>query len=146
MKINYVKGNLLDTDCKFILHGCNARGVMGAGVAKAIRKKWPKAYTDYRKIHEKKGLVIGHAYPSEQPDGKVIFNAITQESYGTDRVQVNYDAISKVIGYIDNHFLLDHQKVAMPMIGAGLGGGKWESIKLLIELGSSNFQPVVYYL
>lgn len=31
-------GNLLDATTWIIVHGCNARGAMGAGVAKAIVK------------------------------------------------------------------------------------------------------------
>ncbi len=46
MKINYVNGDLFATDIKTIVHGCNAQGVMGSGVAKSIRENFPKAYDE----------------------------------------------------------------------------------------------------
>ena len=39
--IRYVKGNLLDSDCTYICHQVNCKGVMNSGIAKQIRKKWP---------------------------------------------------------------------------------------------------------
>lgn len=39
--IEYRKGNLLDITSGVIVHGCNMRGVMGSGVALAIRNKYP---------------------------------------------------------------------------------------------------------
>lgn len=37
--IQYKTGNLLDTPDSYIVHGCNAQGVMGSGVAKAPWKE-----------------------------------------------------------------------------------------------------------
>lgn len=42
--INTVKLNLLDISHGIIAHGCNAQGVMGAGVAKQIKIKYPTAF------------------------------------------------------------------------------------------------------
>ena len=47
MKIEYRKGDLLKTEIPYIAHGCNAQGVMGSGVAKVIREKWPLAFQVY---------------------------------------------------------------------------------------------------
>lgn len=40
MPIKYIKGSLLDTDAKIIVHGCNCQGVMGSGVAKQLKKNY----------------------------------------------------------------------------------------------------------
>jgi len=78
MKIEYRKGDLLTTEVQHILHGCNRRGVMGSGVAKAIRDKYPQAYTDYNDVYNSCGLELGTIVVSVQDDGTVIHNAITQ--------------------------------------------------------------------
>ena len=44
--IHYVKGNLLDSDCDYICHQVNCQGVMGSGIAKQIRERWPEVYKD----------------------------------------------------------------------------------------------------
>ena len=39
MKIIYKQGDLLEAEEVVIVHGCNAQGVVGSGVALAIRNK-----------------------------------------------------------------------------------------------------------
>jgi O-acetyl-ADP-ribose deacetylase (regulator of RNase III) len=81
MKIEYVEGDLLKTEIRHIIHGCNAQGVMGSGVAKAIRDKYPQAYRDYNDMYNSNGLELGQICVSVQGDGKIILNAITQKKF-----------------------------------------------------------------
>lgn len=143
MKIEYRNGDLIDTDIKHILHGCNARGVMGSGVAKLIRQKWPKAYEDYAVVYNSVGLQLGSYITSTQPDGKIVINGITQETYGKTGVHISYWAIANIIRNLNSD---DIKYIAMPQIGAGLGGGDWRVIEAIIENESKRFQPVVYIL
>ena len=46
--VNYVKGNLLDSDCDYICHQVNCQGVMGSGIARQIRERWPRVYDGYK--------------------------------------------------------------------------------------------------
>ena len=43
-----IKDNLLNTQLQFIAHQVNCQGVMGAGVAKALRNKYPELYSQYQ--------------------------------------------------------------------------------------------------
>lgn len=145
MKIIYKRGDLLQCDEKYILHGCNAQGVMGSGVAKVIREKYPTAYTTYLA-----GLLqLGIVTYARQDDGKTIFNLISQEFYGRDssKVYVSYqaieDGIQRINWWASN---IPDVVIAMPKIGAGLGGGDWVIISEIIERESMNFQPIVYEL
>ena len=147
MKIKYVKGDLLEAPEQVTLHGCNSLGVMGAGVAKLIREKWPKAYQDYRDSYDSYGLPLGSIVSSKQPDGKIILNAITQDTVGRFGVHVSYWAIANVIYQLDQRYIArDSKVVAMPAIGSGLAGGDWNVIEAIIENTAKNFQPVVYHL
>ena len=51
--IEYIKGDIRDTDCKVIAHGVNCQGVMGSGVAKALYEKWPEVKKSYLKYCNK---------------------------------------------------------------------------------------------
>ena len=44
--VQIIDGNLLDfpNDIKFIAHSCNTRNIMGAGIAKQIKDRYPMAY------------------------------------------------------------------------------------------------------
>ena len=152
MKIKYKIGDLLDAPEVIIIHGCNAQGVMGSGVAKAIRGKYPWAYEAYIDVYITTGLVMGKVYWANNPAGepfKIIGNAITQSRYGYSGKQyVSYDAIRDCVkGVVELSTIFGCCTVALPMIGAGLGGGDWNVISDIIETESKKaFQPIVYKL
>jgi len=117
------------------LHGCNAQGVMGAGVAKFVRQRWPEVYRPYRRLCEDaddKSLLVGHPQFIEVSPKLTVVNGITQEFYGrgSDR-WASSEAIAGVLsdltGYLvslpDGFATFDHY-VTVP-VGCGLGGLKW---------------------
>lgn len=138
-----VKGDLLNSNCHHIVHGCNAQGVMGSGVAKAIKDKWPEAYYLYRSAHEKGLLRLGEVISVVISPKLTVHNAITQIGYGTDRRHVNYAAIATAFLTIRSH-VKPGETVGIPMIGAGLGGGDWNIIKAIIEDAMGEI-PVILY-
>jgi O-acetyl-ADP-ribose deacetylase (regulator of RNase III) len=150
MKIIYRKGNLLDTDCMLIGHGCNAQGKMNSGVAKAIRSKYPDAYKDYMDRYKKYGLNLGDVIPSViyKHKNKIIVNCITQEYYGRDpdKIYVSYNAIQQCMKKINHFYASGFDCIGLPKIGAGLGGGAWSKIEEIIERELTNIQPIVYEL
>jgi O-acetyl-ADP-ribose deacetylase (regulator of RNase III) len=158
MKIIYEKGDLTEADVPVILHGCNAQGVMGSGVAAAIRSKYPQAYSTYKAEHVSNGLRLGSivwaGVPiTPYPVRKWIGNMITQEYFGRDGAKyVSYDAlwecfieVNRIMGK-GNTISTPPRNVGMPLIGAGLGGGNWNVISTIIEETSTAYQPIVYTL
>ena len=136
MKIVTKTGNLLDITKGHIVHGCNAQGVMGSGVALAIKNMYPAAFQDYREIYEDEGLELGVPYPYMPSTELVIWNAITQDGYGSPTRNCSYDAIQTCFEDINAAVLMfDHvvKEIHIPAIGAGLGGGAWEIIREIIE-------------
>ena len=142
MKIEYIEGDLLNTEIRHIIHGCNSHGVMGSGVAKAIRDKYPQAYRDYNDVYNNRGLDLGDIIASVQDDGKIILNAITQKDFGrvVGNVYVSYWAIAEVFRKIEQWGV---ETVAMPKIGAGLANGDWNVIEAIIENTLVKTKPVV---
>ncbi len=136
--IKYILGNLLDEanlSHAIIAHGCNAQGAMGSGVAKAIRAKFPKCFDTYKAYYDSYGLKVGNIvwYSDEDHPGLMIANAVTQEFYGTDRVQVDYDAVERVLAVL---CLVASERcipLRMPLIGAGLAGGSWDKISGYVQ-------------
>ena len=143
-EIRYVKDDIFNFPGRFIAHGCNARGVMGSGVAKLIREKYPYAYKEYRSSFETKGLSLGEVQIVKCRD-RTIINMILQENYGRDHKRyVSYDAVANAMVTIEE--VLYGEEIAMPMIGSGLGGGKWSVIESIIKSELKTVQPYVYYI
>ena len=135
--IEYIEGNILDTDCDIICHQVNCQGVMGAGLAKQIKEKYLEAYTYYRHfcyITYNKSTLLGNIQKIECHDGRNVVNMFSQEKYGRDRQYTDYQALEKCIRKVSE--LAPHYEngVAFPYgLGCGLAGGDWNIVKGLIE-------------
>lgn len=130
------KGDLTEAKEAVIIHGCNNRGVMGSGVAKAIRSKWPMAYNVYRMNFESTipdGLGSFTSYYSTE-DEKTIVNLISQDGYGYDgKKYASYTAImSGLVDIVNWNRYNKITKFAIPKIGCGLGGLKWEIMEIIL--------------
>jgi len=138
MKIETKVGNLLNVKSGHIVHGCNAQGVMGSGVALAVKRTYPKAYEDYINIHKVNGLELGRSYPVMVSPSLTVWNAITQDNYGWGTRQISYDAIQTCFQEINDYIAevtedLQPKEIHIPLIGAARGGGNWTIIKTIIE-------------
>lgn len=139
MKINYIKGDLLSVTEGIIVHGCNAQGVMGSGVALAVRQKYPKAYERYKEETQRGFLGLGDVQLVEVKQNLCIANAITQEFYGREKkLYISYEAIREcftTVFEVARGTKVSY--VSIPKIGAGLGGGDWEVILGIIKESAS---------
>lgn len=159
--IYYKVGNLLHCTESVLVHGCNAQGVMGSGVAAAIRAEMPRAYEVYRHAYETRGLKLGEIVPAlvhrvDAALDMIVVNGITQDMYGRNGKQyVDYDAVREVFNStVDMCWQLyqDYENgetmdIAIPKIGAGLGGGDWKVIEEIIdEETGADLDVVVYVL
>lgn len=137
--ISTVKGNIF-TYLKpgdAMVHGCNAQGVMGSGVALSVKTLYPGAYAAYRKAEETQGLFMGTVVPYFDTNDKIwVLNAITQEYFGRDpNVRyVSYDAMEDAFRVIRRlAFNTNIERILFPLIGAGLGNGTWSVIEEIIR-------------
>lgn len=131
-----VRMNILDVEEGIIIHQCNNRGVMGAGLAKQIRNKYPEAYEDYREhcAYRNFRAPLGEIYFKKVKEGLWIANAIAQDGYGKNRVYTNYEALRTVLDIAYKKSLLANCKLHIPYkIGCGLAGGDWEVVFKIIE-------------
>jgi len=133
-----VKGNLLQLalqgDFQTIIHGCNCQCTMNNGIAKSIREIFPEAYeADCRTSKGDKRKLGSFSFAEVERNGRrlTIVNAYTQFGYGRTGVHVDYAAVQSCMVEICARF--GGTRIAYPRIGAGLGGGDWHRIALLIE-------------
>ena len=111
-------------------HGCNCAGAMGKGIALAFREKYPQMYDTYRSLCRSGKFRPGSVY--EYYTGKgYVFNLVTQVSWKTGAtLPYIRTALQNMVSFALSNGV---QKIAMPQIGAGLGGLKWDDVKRIIE-------------
>jgi len=117
-----------------ILHGCNCFHIMGAGIAKYLRSKYPVIYkVDSSTPYGDRGKLGTVSYAYIRP-GLSIGNCYTQFDLGSKRhPAVNYDAIRSCLMNAINKF--PYYSFRMPKIGCGLAGGKWDKVeKIYLEV------------
>lgn len=89
----YEEGDLMDKTEGFILHQVNCQGVMGAGIAKTIRDRYPGAYENYRAVCKsvsRTGDLLGRAQFVQVSDRLYVINLFGQDRYGRDKRYTNY--------------------------------------------------------
>lgn len=132
-----------------IVHQVNCHGVMGSGVAKALRDKWPEIYRSYREDYEEY-IYGGDKYNGNNLLGSINVCKIKENLYvvnlfGQQDYRQNHQlskrftsygawekALPKLRNYIDDNELPDN--VYFPYnIGCDRGGGDWRIISAMIE-------------
>lgn len=137
--VKFLEGDLLESGCDVICHQVNEYGVMGAGIAKQIKEKYPKAFKDYQKAITGKGVPLFAL--SKQPDGVIVANMFTQRDGKTD-IEILRNAvfllgmqildlfITKLKFNDMNGVFFDRPfRVGIPYLyGCGIAKGNWDEV------------------
>jgi len=150
-RINTIHGDLLDLAIQgrfdVIVHGCNCRYQMGAGIAKTIKHRFPEAFRadceTPKGAREKLGT-FSHADIVRPGAIFTIVNAYTQFHWRGTGVKADYDAIGAAMRAMKSRF--GGARIGYPYIGAGLAGGDWGVIAPIIgeALSGEDHSLVVY--
>lgn len=129
-------GDVLDTPHKYICHQVNLQGVMGSGVAKHIKNKYPATYKTYYGVcsHYNHKDLMGTVLFTQEGDNKTICNMFSQDEYGYDgALYTSYDAFKSCLERIKDYCPMG-SSIAFPWrIGCVRGGADWNKIKPMIE-------------
>lgn len=147
MNVTIIKGNVCEPigdGKKIIVHCCNDIGVMGSGVAGALRKKWPTVGEDYEDWHNdwiKKPFVLGQIQFVKVEEDIVVCNLIGQRGIGGETIDgefvppVKYESLREGFLRVRGSIKKAPNSVSLhlPMLGSALAGGDWVSIYELIR-------------
>ena len=146
--VKIVKGNILNATEDIICHQVNCMGIMGAGLAKQIKYKYPEVFKAYKELcnfhKDDLKFLLGKILKVDCHDGKKIVNMFGQYNYGTNSIQTNYTALEncfkKLFEKVSNINNLN-KTVAIPYkIGCGLAGGDWNVVFHMIEKVSEEYK------
>jgi len=148
--IEEIQKDITTVEDGVILHGCNCSGnAYNAGVAGAIRRKWPFAYESYKEngggkhlLGTTEFLLNGDNIPL------VVANGYTQVNYGSDGQRyASLDAVKSCVLAAIEYADVFEKDLYLPKIGCGLGGLSWEDeVKPIIEMASREFSGVNIFI
>ena len=131
--VKEIKGDLLTADVKIRGHQVNCRGVMGAGIAKQVREKYPEAFEQYKALCDQFGSsLLGHTQFVTCHDGTIIANMFAQDGFGPG-LQTNMTALDECLSQVATLAYRVNASVGFPkLLGCGLAGGDWDEVTKLI--------------
>lgn len=140
-----VKGDLIklaeDGLFDVIVHGCNCFNVMGSGIAKTIKDRYPGAYKMDCDTIKGDSSKLG-TYTVYNTGKFTIINAYTQYNIRKNSDVFEYDAFQKILDQLDQTYSNDI-KIGFPLIGCGLAGGNKERILSMINDFAKNRKVTV---
>jgi len=120
-------------------HGCNCAGAMGKGIAVQFKEKFPVMYQQYKKLCKSGAFTLGDVFMYHYGAGTV-FNLGTQKSWTTKAELSAVDAaVNKMLQIARENQV---NQIALPKVGAGLGGLNWESVKRIIDVGAAAYPEI----
>jgi O-acetyl-ADP-ribose deacetylase (regulator of RNase III) len=145
--ITFTKGDLFESQAEALVNTVNCVGVMGKGIALQFKQRFHdnfRAYEEacaFREVQEGKMFVT---QPTEQGSPRLIINFPTKKHWRNPSKLEWIEAGLKDL----RRFLIEQkvQSVAIPALGAGLGGLDWKDVRRLIEreLAGLETEIVVY--
>ena len=157
--ITEIVGDLLNSDkCHVIVHQCNLFHVMGGGIAKHIKQKFPEAYeADKKTNHGDRSKLGTYSVARVRYDGlplKYIVNLYSQADFGGSHRQTSYDAMVEGLTLLRESLEKHHAKgnnlvLGIPyQLGCGLAHGNWSIVRAIIDevFFSSPVEVYIYKL
>lgn len=135
--IKIVHSDITNAKRGFILHGVNCMGHMGAGVALAIKNRWPEVFEEYRLMCQKNEGEINELLGGIQRvqvksnSDLCVINCFTQLRWGKT-ARASYDAIESCMDKVVSMMYLG-EEVHFPAIGCGYGKLQWSVVERIID-------------
>lgn len=127
--INIIIGDIFSSKMQTLVNTINCDGVMGKGIAKIFKERFPEMFSDYRHKFENKHLKTGEPY-LYQSDSIKIINFPTKNNWRSPSL-LKY--ISDGLDYFVKHYQTWNIKsIAFPPLGCGNGGLDWKMVAPLM--------------
>ncbi len=146
--INYITGNILESNADALVNTVNTDGVMGKGIALQFKKAFPNNFKLYHSACKNNEVKIGQLFVTKDSNldsgEKIIINFPTKQSW---KKPSEYSFIESGLNDLINIIKTYNIKsIAIPPLGAGNGGLEWERVKKIIEkkLSLLNIDIYVY--
>lgn len=132
--IEYKSGDIFTSEAEALVNTVNCVGVMGRGVALQFKNHYPENFKVYQQACENKQVKTGQMFVFETGSlmsPKWIINFPTKRHWrGKSHIEDIDAGLTDLVKVIREKRI---QSIAIPPLGAGLGGLDWLRVRQLIE-------------
>jgi O-acetyl-ADP-ribose deacetylase (regulator of RNase III) len=150
-----IKGDLFEGEMDILATCCNSYCVMGAGIAKQLKQRYPEAYEADLATKVLGDNKLGSYSNIRSHDGKlIIVNLYGQIGIGNDGDPLNrnaqydllFDALYRLAVKVTK--VRPNQKIVIgvPKLGAGLAGGAWRIIEAILLTIEEMFPDIEFHV
>lgn len=131
--IEFVKGDLFESDCDVFVNTVNCAGAMGKGIAKEFKRFYPEMFKEYKLLCDSNQIRPGSVHlwrnPSNNP--KWILNFPTKDHWkGDSKKEYIIEGLRALKSKIVENKI---KSIAIPALGCGNGDLDWNEVKVWIE-------------
>ncbi|GAA4977810.1 macro domain-containing protein [Pseudonocardia tropica] len=145
--IEFGHGNLLQDDVEALVNTVNTVGVMGKGVALQFKQAFPANYKAYRAACHRGEVRLGRMFvwdSGQLGPRRYIVNFPTKGHWrSASQLSDVRDGLNDLVRVLGD---LEIASIALPALGCGNGGLRWDDVRPLIEdtLGPLDMEVIVH--
>lgn len=110
-----------------LAHGVNCIGVMGAGIAKEFKRRYPAMFAEYARLCRQDALRPGELFAWRGAGTPWIYNLATQPRPGPcATIPAITRAVERAIAHAE---AVGGRRVGMCRLGCGYGGLDWDDVR-----------------
>lgn len=132
--MRYLKGNLLNAQADALVNTVNTVGVMGKGIALQFKDAFPENFKIYAAACKRKEFQVGELLVVKEhtlEGEKIIINFPTKtEWYLKSKYEYIEAGLRRLADVIQEYKI---RSIAIPPLGCGNGGLKWEQVRPMIN-------------
>jgi O-acetyl-ADP-ribose deacetylase (regulator of RNase III) len=123
--LRVVRGDIFASAAQTLVNTVNCKGVMGAGLAKEFKRRWPGMYRVYRDACRRGDVRIGYPLLCIM-QGKWILNFPTKDHWrGRSKLEYIERGLTTVVAHYQEWEI---ESIAFPQLGTSLGGLAWSDV------------------
>lgn len=132
--IEFKMGDILAEDVEALVNTVNCVGIMGRGIALQFKRAYPENFSSYEAACRRQDVVPGRMLVFETgqlTNPRYIINFPTKRHWrGKSRIEDIESGLEALVAEIEGRGI---RSVAIPPLGAGLGGLDWADVWARIE-------------
>jgi O-acetyl-ADP-ribose deacetylase (regulator of RNase III) len=141
--IQYTSGNILHADVEAVVNTVNCVGIMGRGIALQFKNAYPENFEAYVRACKAEKVQPGQMFVYDMgglTNPRYIINFPTKRHWkGKSRIEDIESGLLDLVNVIRRSGI---QSIAIPPLGAGLGGLNWSDVKPRIQRAMSSLDGV----
>ena len=123
-------GNMLDSNAEILVNPVNCIGVMGAGLARQFKARYPEMYKQYRQDCLSGRITTGRVTMYRVRDGRTVAAFPTKNHWeNPSKLEYVREGLKSLRSQLVNTTV---GSIAVPALGSGLGGLDWRDVRPLI--------------